>query len=73
MDLHHKVNPINNDHQILSIIIVPAAGYTVRATIDPISNELYLHMGMSRRDNDGDHFNNDSNSLWIFDMESKKW
>jgi hypothetical protein len=52
---------------------IPAAGYTVRATIDPISNELYLHMGMSRRDNDGDHFNNDSNSLWIFDMESKKW
>ena len=31
-------------HIVFIYFVVPAAGFTVRATLDPIRSELYLHV-----------------------------
>ncbi|XP_012278648.1 muskelin isoform X2 [Orussus abietinus] len=51
--------------------LIPAAGFTQRATIDPELEEIYVLSGLSK-DKDK-RYDNVQNSFWIYSIKSNKW
>ncbi|XP_065912735.1 muskelin-like isoform X2 [Dysidea avara] len=50
---------------------IPAVGYTLRASLDPIRNQIYLLTGLNKHNQDkkiGLHV-----SLWVYDITTAKW
>lgn len=50
---------------------IPAAGYTQRATIDPLLNEIYVLSGLSKNKDKRDE--NVQNSLWVYNIKKNNW
>ncbi|CAI8048563.1 Muskelin [Geodia barretti] len=55
---------------------VPAAGFTIRTTLDPVHNEIHLLTGLNKFEGTRDHGVKKgvcSNSLWLYRISSKTW